>query len=203
MSDIGILGGTFDPFHNGHLSIADTAVKDAGLKKVILMPARVSPFKIGREMASDVDRLNMVKLGANGHKGLEVSTIELNSDGVSYTYKTLSILKKYHPDDILWFIMGTDQFICLESWYKGPDLLREFSFILAVRPGFDDRVTRDKIARYTELYGTSVRILHNRQLDISSTDIKKAVREGRDISDLVPPDVERYIYEHRLYREIH
>ena len=93
MSDIGILGGTFDPFHNGHLSIADTAVKDAGLKKVILMPARVSPFKIGREMASDVDRLNMVKLGAKGYNGLEVSTIELNSDGVSYTYKTLSILK--------------------------------------------------------------------------------------------------------------
>ena len=74
--------------------------------------------------------------------------------------------------------MGTDQFICLESWYKGPDLLREFSFILAVRPGFDDSITTEKISRYTELYGTSVRILHNRQLDISSTDIKKAVRKG-------------------------
>ncbi|MGN0709986.1 MAG: nicotinate-nicotinamide nucleotide adenylyltransferase, partial [Anaerovoracaceae bacterium] len=135
--------------------------------------------------------------------GLEVSTIEINSEGVSYTHKTLSILKKYHPDDVLWFIMGSDQFLCLENWYKGPDILRDYAFILAPRPGFDREATQEKLERYTEVYGTSIRVLHNYPLDISSTDIKKAVREGRSISGMVPPGVERYIYEHGLYRKVH
>jgi nicotinate-nucleotide adenylyltransferase len=203
MSDIGILGGSFDPIHNGHISIADTAMEEASLEKVIVMPARVSPFKIGSEIADDVDRLHMIKEAIAGHRGLEVSTIEINSGGVSYTYKTLSILKKYHPDDVLWFIMGSDQFLCLENWYKGPDLLRDYAFILAPRPGFDREAADEKLTRYTEVYGTSIRVLHNYPLDISSTDIKKAVREGRSISGMVPPGVEKYIYEHGLYRKVH
>ena len=99
MSEIGILGGTFDPFHFGHLSIAEAAIKEFDLSEVILLPTKVQPFKIGREMASEEDRVNMVRLIAKENKQFRVSTIEAYGQRVSYTYKTLKLLQKEYPDD--------------------------------------------------------------------------------------------------------
>ena len=113
MSEIGILGGTFDPFHFGHLSIAEAAIKEFDLSEVILLPTKVQPFKIGREMASEEDRVNMVRLIAKKNKQFRVSTIEAYGQRVSYTYKTLKLLQKEYPDDKFYFILGTDSFLTL------------------------------------------------------------------------------------------
>ena len=136
MSDIGILGGTFDPFHTGHLTIAKSALETAGMDEILLMPAKVSPFKLGREMAGEADRLAMTELAADMASGISVSKLELESEGVSYTFRTLTTLHKMHPYNRYWLIVGSDQFLARESWYKGKDILENFQVILAPRPGY-------------------------------------------------------------------
>lgn len=200
MSDIGILGGTFDPFHKGHLCIAKAALETGGMDRVILMPARVSPFKVGREMAGEEDRIAMAELAAGLVDGISVSRLEVESEGVSYTFRTLTTLHKMHPYDRYWLIVGSDQFIALESWYKGKDILNDFQIILAARPGYKKKLVDDKVERYTSVYGTSVRVLKNEMLDISSTMIKERIKAGDEIGDLVPAEIEQYINEHGLYK---
>lgn len=200
MSDIGILGGTFDPFHTGHLCIARSALETGGMEKVILMPAKVSPFKVGREMAGEEDRLAMAGLAAELSPDIEVSRLEVEAEGVSYTFRTLTTLHKMHPYDRYWLIVGSDQFLNLESWYKGKDILESFQVILASRPGYMESEIEQKIQRYTDTYGTAVRVLKEEMPDISSTMIKEKIKSGDSITGLVPDKIEKYINEHGLYR---
>lgn len=167
------------------------------------MPAKVSPFKVGREMASEEDRLAMAALTAEQSPDIDVSRLEVDSEGVSYTFRTLRTLHKLHPYEKYWLIVGSDQFLNLESWYKGKDILEEFQIILAPRPGYMMDEIEKKIRRYTTAFGTAVRVVKNDMLDISSTQIKEEIRAGRSISGLVIPEVEQYINEHGLYREVH
>ena len=203
MSDIGILGGTFDPFHMGHLTIAKAALSSGGMDKVLIMPARVSPFKLGREMAGEEDRLAMAEIAAGLDENIEVSRLELESEGVSYTFRTLTTLHKMHPYDRYWLIVGSDQFLALESWYKGKDILEDFQIILAPRPGYRMEALDEKIDRYTSVFGTAVRVVKYDMLDISSTEIKERIRSGESIEGLVPSGIEEYINEHGLYRKVH
>ena len=199
MSNIGILGGSFDPFHRGHLSIALAAASEDNFKEVVLMPAKVSPFKVGREMASDHDRLSMLKLVAEEYEKISVSTYEIENTEVSYTFDTLTALQQAYPDDDLWFIVGSDSLLSLEEWHKGKELLSHFSFLLATRPGYDLYETDQKMQEYVERYGTRIQVLSNTHFDISSTEIKRTLRQGGSIHDMVPDAIERYIYEHGLY----
>lgn len=200
MSEIGILGGSFDPFHNGHLSIAKAAMKECGLAKVILLPTRVQPFKVGRKMAAEEDRVNMVKLIAQKNQNFAVSTMEAFGKEVSYTYDTLKALSREYPNDRFHFILGTDSFLSLEDWYKGRQLLSDFAFIVGVRPGYKESETLEKVKTFQEHYGAKIRILHNRIIEVSSTEIKENIKGGRDIRQMVPYEIERYIHEHGLYQ---
>ncbi len=200
MSEIGILGGTFDPFHFGHLSIAEAAIKEFDLSEVILLPAKVQPFKIGREMASEEDRVNMVRLIAEENKQLRVSTIEAYSQRISYTYKTLKLLQEEYPDDKFYFILGTDSFLTLEEWYKGEELLQEFAFIIGVRPGYKISEMEAMTKKLRERYNAEIKMLHNEIVEVSSTEIKNNIRSGKSIKSLVPLQIERYIDEHGLYK---
>lgn len=200
MSEIGILGGTFDPFHFGHLSIAEAAIREFDLAEIILLPTKVQPFKIGREMACEEDRVNMVRLIAEEKKQFRVSTIEAYSEQVSYTYKTLKLLQREYPEDKFYFIMGTDSFLTLEEWYKGKDLLREFAFIIGIRPGYKVSETESTAKRLRAKYDADIQMLHNQIIEVSSTEIKNNIRSGKSIKNLVPLQVERYIDEHGLYK---
>ncbi len=203
MSGIGILGGSFDPFHYGHLSIAKAALKECGLSKIILLPTKVQPFKLGKKRASEMDRVNMVRLIAKHNENFTVSTIEAFSEEVSYTYKTLQILSKEYGQDNIHFILGTDSFLSIESWFKGEELLRTYSFIVGVRPGYKESETEEKMQYFRETYGTRVKILHNRVLEVSSTEIKENIRQGKSIRKHVPYEIERYINEHGIYKELY
>ncbi|MGC2872934.1 nicotinate-nucleotide adenylyltransferase [Ihubacter sp. mB4P-1] len=200
MQDIGILGGSFDPFHRGHLSIARAAMKECGLSRIILLPAKVQPFKIGREMASSEDRVNMVSLIARENENFIVSTVEACSQEVSYTYRTLQRLQEEYEKDRLHFIMGTDSFLSLESWYKSEQLLREFSIIIGIRPGYKESETVELMNTLRKKYDARIKVLHNRVMEVSSTEIKENVKAGRSIRELVPFQIERYISEHGLYQ---
>ncbi|MBR3786275.1 MAG: nicotinate-nucleotide adenylyltransferase [Firmicutes bacterium] len=203
MGQIGILGGSFDPFHYGHLSIAKAALKECGLSKVVLMPTKVQPFKLGKKRASEEDRVNMVRLIAKKNENFAVSTIEAFSQDVSYTYKTLQALSEEYGREKLHFILGTDSFLSIETWYRGEDLLREYSFIVGVRPGYKENETEEKMRYFQEKYGTKVKILHNRVLEVSSTEIKERIRNKESIRQFVPYEIERYIDEHGLYQDLY
>lgn len=197
----GVLGGSFDPVHNGHLSIVDAAMEELALDKLILIPTKVSPFKIGRKVAPDNDRIEMIRLAVSGRQGCEVSDIEIRNDGVSYTIFTLNSLAETGMYGKIYFLMGTDTFLQLESWYRGEELLEKYAFALAPRPGFARYEFEEKLEYYREKYGTEVTVLNNEMLPISSTEIRERLAAGFPVTGLVPDEVERYIIENGLYGE--
>lgn len=200
MKKIGVLGGTFDPFHYGHLSIAKSALKEFELDRIVLLPSNVQPFKIGKKMASPEDRVNMARLVSEEHLDFNLLTQEAFSGEISYTYKTMHSLKEKYPDCIFYFILGTDSFLSIESWYEAEKLIREFPFIIGERPGYKEEETLNLMRKLKEKYNAQIGILNNKILEISSTEIKENIKRGVSISEMVPRSIERYILEHGLYR---
>lgn len=194
----GIFGGTFDPFHNGHLSLAKAAADELDMEEIIILPNRLQPFKKDMDVSSPADRLAMVNLVAKQEKGFRVSAEEIFGDEISYTYKTLCRIREKLGGEKMWFIMGADSLLSLRYWYKGEALLREFSFAAGLRPGTS--IDMSKVEELRREFDAEIHILENPVLDISSTDIKERLRRGQDVSHLIPRCVEEYINEHRLYR---
>lgn len=201
MKRIGLLGGSFDPVHHGHLSLAVDALEQAELTSLILMPARHSPFKLDQGVTSSKDRLAMLVAAAEEtDERLHVSTMEVDKDTVSYTYITLSEIKKQlDADDKLYFITGTDTYLQLTNWRKGDDILKKYAFIVGKRPGYQDQRLLEKIREYKTDFGTETIVISNRQFDVSSTEIRQRAARRESLFRLVPESVERYIYEHGLY----
>lgn len=196
---IGVLGGSFDPVHLGHVTLGSAAITEGGLDKLIVMPAHVQPFKIGREKAEDEHRLEMCRLAFQNVDKAEVSDYEMVHTEISYTFDTLAHLKTIYPDSKLYFITGTDSFLEIEHWRKGKDLLQTYEFIVSVRPGYREKQLEERIRYYEAMYGTDVIRLHHEMPDVSSTKIKARRMEELPVSDLLPVSVERYINEHKLY----
>jgi nicotinate-nucleotide adenylyltransferase len=201
---IGILGGTFDPIHIGHLTIADHACRELALNRLLIVPAAVPPHKRDDRIADGRHRLEMVKLAAKENPKFEVSEVELNKKGVSYSVETLRIIQaKVKVLSEYYFIIGSDLLPELYTWKDVEKLVDMCTFVVAVRPGFRKRDwkemhlnlpedVREKVTRNT---------LENPMMEVSSTDIRHRVKEGRSIHYMVPPAVEKYIVEHQLYRE--
>jgi len=201
MRKIGILGGTFDPVHYGHLILAEQARGEAELDQVIFMPALVQPFKLNNRIAEGHHRCAMLKKAIENNPKFSVSVLELNTPEISYTINTLRDLKKILGADAeLYFIIGTDAFLGLEKWYCADDLLHEFSFVIGTRPGYKELELRKHIDYFRSEYGTEIILINNSEVEISSTDIKERIQEGKSIKYLLPEAVENYIYENRLYR---
>lgn len=200
MKKIGILGGTFDPFHNGHMSIGEESTREVGLDLLILLPANISPFKVNRVMELEEHRINMLERFVSVHPHFKLSKIEIDTDTVSYTYDTMQRLRRTYKDDKLYFICGSDALMTADSWYKGKELLRSTAFIVANRPGFSIEKLKSKIRNYKDVYGSEIFLLSNPPLNISSTEIKKKLKYGRSIRDMVPKEIEKYIDEYSLYR---
>lgn len=198
---IGIFGGSFDPVHYGHISIAVQAREELGLSKIIFMPARVSPFKTGKKPADGKMRAEMIELSLEHYDGAAVSMYELERDEVSYTVHTLNHFRDIlGEDDSIYFITGTDSFLTIDSWYRADELLSQYSFVIGARPGYMENELDEKIKQITLKYGCEAYKIHNRHVDVSSSEIRARVAAGLSLAGLVNPKVERYINEHGLYR---
>ena len=143
----------------------------------------------------------MLALAAGKNDHVTVSKYELEQEGVSYTYLTLRHMQEFFGEDTrLFFITGTDSFLKLDTWKNAPELLTKYSYIIGTRPGYRQDEYEEALERITSAYGTEVISMNRTELDISATQIREMVAAGEDISDLVPPEVNRYISEHGLYR---
>ena len=223
MARIGIIGGTFDPVHEGHLNLALDAMEQAQLDAVWFMPAKIQPFKQDRKVTDSAQRLEMLALAVEGHPGLLISTLEMELEGVSYTYRTLREVRRRLLDermaaaaesqmqgspeadsasetDTTYFITGTDTFIKMDTWMHAEELLTENAVIVGSRPGYQDAEIERCRTLFQEQYGTEVLVIRNDLRDISSTGIKERIAAGKSITGLVPQAVEEYIYGHDLYR---
>lgn len=197
MSHIGILGGTFDPIHLGHLVMATYAASELHLDRVLLMPAQTPPHKRDREITASTHRLAMVRAAAAEDPHLEISELDLESDEPSYTALLLERMAQTHAGDDLSFIIGADSLRDLPTWHR-PDLVIERARIaVARRPGIgiDDEV----LDGLPGLRGR-VAIFESPLIDISSTAIRNRVRDGLSITWSVPHAVEAYILDQGLYR---
>lgn len=196
---LGIMGGTFNPIHNGHLAIADLARRELRLDEVRFMPTGDSPHK--RVDVPGWQRLRMVELALRGRPGFTASDMEVRRAGRSYTCDTLRAIHAREPDVELVFILGGDMFMDIPTWREPGEIIALAALAAAPRPGED--VTRlEHMARYLrETFGARVDVLRGMGPEISSTEIRGMVRAGRDISALVPPNVAAYISDNELYKE--
>lgn len=198
---IGIIGGTFDPIHNGHLLIAENSRKTFNLDKVIFMPAGIPPHKRDKDISSNLHRYNMTLLAINSNQYFLISDLELKKEGISFTIDTIKYLKSIYEDTDIYFILGSDSLFQIDKWKDYEELLTLCHFVVAKRPSYNNQELENKVDKLNSLYNSSIHIVEGPVLEVSSSDIRERVRRGDSISYLVPRSVEEYIYKHGLYRD--
>jgi nicotinate-nucleotide adenylyltransferase len=198
---IGIYGGSFSPVHNGHVAAAKAFMEQMWLDILYIMPAGIPPHKEMQGDANVWQRLKMCELAFDGIDGVLISDLEIRREGKSYTVDTLRALSS--PEHRLFLMMGTDMLLTLGQW-REPEEIFKLCYPVYMRregpdPILDARIVA-KITEYQQKYGKVVRRITGDALPISSTMVRRAVAEGRDISGMVPPAVEKYIRETGLYK---
>jgi nicotinate-nucleotide adenylyltransferase len=199
---LGILGGTFNPPHLGHLELALHALRELALDRVLLTPARLPPHKTAAADPGAPARLAMCRLLADGHGGVQVSALELERDGPSYTVDTLRALHAAHPHTSLTFILGADVARTLPTWREPRALLELAELAVALRPRNARSAVSAALAPLLDEVagGGRVRFLNMPPLDVSSSLVRERVRRGQPIAELAGPAVAAYVDTHRLYR---
>lgn len=197
MSRVGVLGGTFDPLHLGHLRAAEVAREELMLERVLFVPAANPPHKRGARVTDARERIAMLELVLEAEDGFELSTIEIDRGGPSYTIETLDELQGQHPETEYWFITGSDAFLEIRTWKNWESLLERYTFVVHGRPGM---ASDDASGVVPAGLHERVVFLRREMLNVSSTEIRRSVRDGQSIRFLVPDKVEDYIRRNRLYK---
>ncbi|MCL0102388.1 nicotinate-nucleotide adenylyltransferase [Dehalococcoidia bacterium] len=197
--EIGLLGGTFDPVHLGHLIIAEEVRCKLGLSKIVFIPAGQPWLKVDRVITRGEHRVAMVRLAIGSNPYFEVSLAEMERSGPSYSIDTVSALRKEHgPGAGLYFIIGPDALSELHRW-KEPAKLAEVCRLIAVGRPNSVKADLRELEVAIPAIRSRIRCIDVPEIGISSTEIRDRVRAGASIRYLVPPEVERYIYEQELY----
>ena len=199
---LGILGGTFNPVHHGHLIMAQDAREHFGLDRVLFIPCAQPPHKSAVKLAAAEHRLAMLRAAIGDDSHFEINTLELEREGPSFTIETIKALRHAQPTASLYYIIGTDSLFELHQWYQINELLEYCEFVTMLRPGFPVEHLAEEQLNLPPPW--SRRLLANlfpgHATDISSTDIRRRVATGRSIRYLVPDAVARYIAAQGLYR---
>jgi nicotinate-nucleotide adenylyltransferase len=194
---IGVFGGTFDPVHNGHLHIADTLRTALNLDRVLWVPAGRPPHKSDQIVSSDRERLAMLDLALAGSAEDEISMIDIDRSGPSYTADTLEILAGRYPSTRLFFLVGEDSLRDLSTWHDPERILRVAELAVAGRPGVETDL--ESLELQVPGVGKRVHVVPTKEIAISSSDIRRRVRESQPVGGLVPASVEAYIRDNGLY----
>jgi len=212
---IGLFGGTFDPIHCGHVKAAENAQNIFLFDRILFIPSYIPPHKESVDVASAGHRLKMVELALSSFDRFLPSSVEIDAKGTSYSIVTLNRIKELFPQTEIFFLLGIDAFLEIDTWKDYEDVLVQCSFIVMSRPGFrlndaKEILTEKYNQRMVEISGPidrqdagfffhKIYILSIDTLDISSSEVREKVRKNRSIKDLVPENVENYIKERHLY----
>ena len=208
MKRIGIMGGTFNPIHNGHLAIAERAREQFLLEKVLFIPSGVPYMKDLQAVLPVETRCEMTAAAIAGKPYFELSDIEAADAAQgknTYTYETLQKLRTANPDAAYYFILGADSLYDMEHW-KNPDLIFRYCTVLAAVRGEETKASLRKelagqIQYLQEKYHASIAMLKMEGMELSSTQIRRCIREGKSIQKMVPEAVASYIQKRHLYEE--
>lgn len=192
MRKVGILGGTFDPIHNGHIAIAQDAAIQVGLDVVFFMPAAQSPFKKHQPLASDSARYKMIQMAIEDHPKFEVLDWELLKKGISYTIDTVHILKKNWPNTHFYWIIGNDLLESLPNWKNINELAKLIDFIVVQR-------SKNPPKAPLNIPNLKIHTINNPICNISSSEIRQKISKQEPIDELLPTNVKNYILIHKLY----
>lgn len=214
---IGLFGGTFNPIHLGHLRAAEIVQQKFGLDKVLFIPSYIPPHKESDEIASPFHRFRMVELACDSYHGFFPSSIEIEAKGTSYSIITLNKIRKLFPEAMIFFILGIDSFLEIETWKDYEKLINQCFFIVVSRPGYhlnEARVVlkgryRDQIFKFTEsrkkdeemFSSFRIFILTIRALNIASSEIRRRIRNRISVKGFIPETVEAYIRKHKIYHK--
>ena len=192
----GIIGGTFNPIHYAHLFIAEEVRDIFKLNKIIFMPTGTPPHKNNLNIDA-FHRFTMTKLAVANNNKFSVTDIEVLNQDISYTVDTMKKLKSSHPDVEFYFITGTDEILQLPNWKDTKTLLSLCKFISVNRPNYIDDTLEDKVKNIMDEYGGEIFLVNGPELDISSSQIRERVKEGKTIRYLVPDEVNDYIIKNK------
>ncbi|MCQ2362058.1 MAG: nicotinate-nucleotide adenylyltransferase [Acidaminococcaceae bacterium] len=199
MKALGILGGSFDPIHRGHIMLAQNVYEKLDLERVIFVPAYVAPHKIGQSYASPEDRYCMTELAVDGISHFSVSDVEFKKKGISYTFETLRIMKQQFPNQDLYFIIGADGVPQLDSWHHIDEIFELAKFAVVYRPGYEEEIALAK-QRFGE-NSKKIIMIETPEDPVSSTLVRENIVKKLPLTGLVAPAVEQYIQEWRLYQK--
>lgn len=197
---IGIMGGTFDPIHNGHLMLGVYAYDNFKLDEIWFLPNGKPPHKSGESAVKD--RLEMVKLAIASDNRFRLNTYETEREAYSYSYQTLENFHTMYPEHDFYFIVGADSLFAIESWKEPERIMKACTLLAACR---DDKDTEDmnrQIAYLTEKYDVKIELLKTPLMDISSSDIRRMTEYDMEIDSVVPRPVSEYIKSHQLYKKV-
>ncbi len=200
MKKNGIMGGTFNPIHNGHLALAQSALEQFALDEVLFMPCGVPYMKADQHVEDGQIRAEMTALAIEGRPHFRLSLMELEQEGNTYTYQTLERLKSENPETVYYFIAGADSLFHMTKWAHPERIFADCRVLAAVR---DDKTAEDMEAQIRFLeqqYNARIHLLQTEYMDISSSGIRRKVAAGESIADAVPASVRAYIDQKGLYR---
>ncbi len=198
------MGGTFNPIHYAHLLLAENAREQFGLDRIIFIPSGQPYMKVQKEdenVPSGELRYQMVKMAIQENPYFTCSRIEIDRPGKTYTVDTLHELQKMYPGDELFFIMGADSLLSMESWYQFEDIFQMAAILVTVRDDTDEKELTDVITRMKSKYLADIRMVMTGRMDISSTMIREKIKTGKSVRYLLPEDCVEYICLKNLYSQ--
>ena len=197
MKKIGLFGGTFNPVHNGHLNLLRQVQAQMQFDELLLIPSHLPPHKEASDLASGKDRLQMLALAVEDIPEAGVCDIELHKSGKSYTIETLKKLRRLFPTAELYFIVGTDMLLTFDEWKQWRDILK-LAYLVA--SGRDEGEYERLCEKAQKLDRERIIVLKTQPFPLSSTEIRRKLKAGEDVAELLPPKVLRYIEQKGLYR---
>lgn len=196
---IGLMGGTFNPIHYGHLLIAENAYEQYHLDEVIFIPTGQSPHKDARQILGADERMEMIRLAIADNPHFSCSDYEIRTEGISYTYLTVQAFYEPPEERELFFIMGADSLAYFDAWMRPDKISRMSTILAAVRDGLNMEELFPIRESLQQKYGTKIGFINTPNFSVSSRMIRHRMEKGHSIRYLVPEAVERYLKEHRVY----
>ena len=201
MKKIGIMGGTFNPIHVGHLALAETAMEECKLDEIWLIPTGCSYLKMNLDVVSAQERFAMASLAVKDNDRMKCHDIELKRSGYSYSYQTLEQLRQEYPNNEFFFIFGADCLLTIENWKCPERIFQSCTVIAAVRSGISLAETERKKRELELRFQARIQLLPFLNLEISSTYLRERIRLGKSVRYLIPDQVLSYINEKNFYKE--